>query len=335
MFSFKPRREQGFTLIELLVVVAIIAVLISILLPSLTAAKRQAKQVICGTNLKSQYEAHSQYSYANKGWIIRGIENITQLGKTNRTDPSCSGQYVVDCYQDTPAAALPFLNFTGMKDLRPNSNATYTTASKGFNSIYCYLWKVDSEYSQESMLQAVRSTKLFQCPDFPVEPGAATGVNPSLGAGWDRIWMNYVTNSFPMYYTQKNIDYEQSTLEWKPDAPGGGVPSNLTDYTSSSRFEDVGKIGSTGRFIFMTDASNNIQNACQSVWYDHIFLTSHLPFAGIPRVATDQRHPGGLVNLFFDGHVKSLSLSSVDSGYPNPVGQRLRWFTVVPFDQYN
>ena len=61
--------EQGFTLIELLVVVAIIAVLLSILLPAMQGAREQARAAVCGAALKDFSYGLNTYFTENEDWI--------------------------------------------------------------------------------------------------------------------------------------------------------------------------------------------------------------------------------------------------------------------------
>ncbi|MBN2588921.1 MAG: prepilin-type N-terminal cleavage/methylation domain-containing protein [Sedimentisphaerales bacterium] len=69
------RHRRGFTLIELLVVIAIIAVLVGILLPSLSRAKKQAKMVVCQSLLKQWGTIWSMYCDDNNGYFSSGISS--------------------------------------------------------------------------------------------------------------------------------------------------------------------------------------------------------------------------------------------------------------------
>jgi len=66
------KKARAFTLIELLVVVAIIALLISILLPSLKEARALGKAVACSANLKNMGNAMRMYLDENGGFYPCG-----------------------------------------------------------------------------------------------------------------------------------------------------------------------------------------------------------------------------------------------------------------------
>ena len=67
-------RGKGFTLIELLVVIAIIAMLLAVLLPSLNEAKKQARAIVCKSNLHQWGLIWKLYTDDNDGYFTTGVD---------------------------------------------------------------------------------------------------------------------------------------------------------------------------------------------------------------------------------------------------------------------
>ena len=65
----RRRDGHGFTLVELLVTIAIIALLVSILLPSLNQAKILAREAVCAVNVRNLCLAATQYAAENNQWF--------------------------------------------------------------------------------------------------------------------------------------------------------------------------------------------------------------------------------------------------------------------------
>src|SRR5688500_19475848 len=84
----RTSRSVGFTLVELLVVIGIIALLISILLPTLNRAREAALRTKCLANLRSIGQFVHMYANVSKGHIPVGftVSSAAAAGGPNLQD---------------------------------------------------------------------------------------------------------------------------------------------------------------------------------------------------------------------------------------------------------
>lgn len=101
-------RQNGFTLIELLVVIAIIALLMAILMPSLSRARQQAKNAACQSNLHQWSLVFSMYDNDCDGRFPSGCSSYDTNDK--RHWATAMRHYYYDDREITlcPSATKPY-----------------------------------------------------------------------------------------------------------------------------------------------------------------------------------------------------------------------------------
>jgi prepilin-type N-terminal cleavage/methylation domain-containing protein/prepilin-type processing-associated H-X9-DG protein len=92
--QYLRRTQRGFTLIELLVVVAILALLMSVLLPTLSRARQQGKAATCLANQRTLMQATFLY-YQTHGDRLPSA-GLTHGGQANDEERSWTHQMVAD-----------------------------------------------------------------------------------------------------------------------------------------------------------------------------------------------------------------------------------------------
>jgi len=196
-------RTAAFTLIELLVVVAIIALLISILMPSLEAARQQSKQAVCLSRVRAMASSSRVYEADDpNGW---GIPAHPLLFRQNPDNPTYIGAYEWGGKSGVGQPGFapgPGGNFAFLTS-KYGTKAGFGPATRPMNRIFYPEGFTDHAGQRFDRTGAVKDTKLdlphYQCPgdDGPPRGGHCDDwIDSPDQSSYDHFGTSYAANTF-------------------------------------------------------------------------------------------------------------------------------------------
>ncbi|MFW6060194.1 MAG: type II secretion system protein [Phycisphaeraceae bacterium] len=224
----RHQRRSAFTLVELLVVISIIALLISILLPALSAARRQARKVTCSTQLRQIGTILHVYAYDYDGQFPpRASLGEPWIFRTDNFESTAVGlQDVLEPYDGR-------LEMYFCPLYKHDGTSPHMDPNDPFDVGYFLPWRLET-------FGIPPSTWEYNSPD------AGADSPPDRPIGWDLISRNATDTNHPhpsrLYAQDGNVLFNDIHVELhRFDHSGAPGPSGWTAWPDDYWLRWVGK----------------------------------------------------------------------------------------------
>jgi prepilin-type N-terminal cleavage/methylation domain-containing protein len=232
MFS---RKTKAFTLVELLVVISIIALLLSVLMPALGKARKQARKIVCGSNFHQVGIVYHLYAVDNRSWLPRA--DTQQPGAVSIGSPVAAvipymmhkntWEYLVKQYNTK-------YKFWSCPSLLKDGKLGFLVGAKLKNDVPMYWGSAPNQQVYTGMANLVGMTNMQQCTPAAV-PDSALRITDSsskllaadLNNRWNKKWSDPASVISHLGKSNSGISIPDGSNRLKADCSTEWVKSDV------------------------------------------------------------------------------------------------------------